>query len=215
MGNDTSPKSVLAPLVLRLALGAIFLYHGLDKVFFQKDTDYGASWANRAWEKRQKIPADVRGKVEAWSKEEAKAEGTLTKEEAQKQREAQAKAIEDGLSRVYASQSGELPDSLRYGYAQIAVAYGELVCGLALVLGVLTRVAALAMIVVQVGAILTVTGMDWRHFSVLEGGYEYNVALVAMCLALVFSGGGRLSLDYCLWSRGGGSEAGKPVGAAA
>ena len=53
------------------------------------------------------------------------------------------------------------------------------------------------MIVVQVGAISMVTYA--RGFSSVGGafasGYEYNVALVAMCLPLALTGAGTLSVD--------------------
>jgi putative oxidoreductase len=81
---------------------------------------------------------------------------------------------------------------------QLLVAWGELVGGVVLLLGFLTRWAALALILIQVGAICMVTGA--RGFAPTgETGYEYNVALVAMCLALVVLGGGTLALNRLFW----------------
>lgn len=86
---------------------------------------------------------------------------------------------------------------------------GELVFGICLLLGLLTRVAALGIIALQVGAILFVTGeyaltvttikknigIDYRHV-----GPEYNMVLVAMALSVIILGGGRFALDRWFWS---------------
>jgi uncharacterized membrane protein YphA (DoxX/SURF4 family) len=195
MNNEPAPKSVLSPLVLRLAVGAIFLYHGLDKVFMQKDTDSGNSWANRLWESKQKPPRAVTDKLDAWV-------NAAEKDNVKSEREQAAKAARDALGQAFAS-GGDItpPKPLDTNYAQLAVAYGELVCGGLLLLGLLTRLAGLIMAVVQTGAIYMFTGLNWRNFSVLEGGYEFNVVLVAACLALLFMGGGVLSLDHMLWGK--------------
>ena len=65
---------------------------------------------------------------------------------------------------------------------------------LSLILGAFTQPAALLMILVQFGAIATVTG--GRGFSPPGRiGFEYNLVLIAMCLALLIEGGGMLSID--------------------
>ncbi|MCS7046766.1 MAG: DoxX family protein, partial [Gemmataceae bacterium] len=96
---------------------------------------------------------------------------------------------------------------------QLAVTWGETVGGAALLFGFLTRPAALGVAIIQVGAIILVTGKrDFIDINTLPAhlqpmaltfhvGYEYNVALIAMCLALCFSGAGRLSLDFLLFER--------------
>jgi putative oxidoreductase len=84
---------------------------------------------------------------------------------------------------------------------QLLVAWGELLGGIALLLGILTRWAALGLIIIQIGAIYMVT---WAQgFSSLQGGgYGYNVALIAMLLALVLLGGGAYAVDRLLpWGR--------------
>src|SRR6476620_132760 len=55
---------------------------------------------------------------------------------------------------------------------QIAVAWGELLGGVAIALGLLTRIAALGSIAIMAGAIVTVTGP--AGFSLLNKGFEYN-----------------------------------------
>ena len=77
--------------------------------------------------------------------------------------------------------------------AQAAVAWGQLLGGVAMVLGFLTRLAALGLAVIMAGAIATV---HWPHgFNLQEGGYEYNVVLITICVVLMLTGGGRLAAD--------------------
>jgi len=80
-------------------------------------------------------------------------------------------------------------------------ACGEFFGGLFVFLGLLTRLAAIPIIVTMLVAITSVTGS--KGFS----GYEFNLALIAMSVALILSGAGLISLDALLfkrslWSRG-------------
>lgn len=68
--------------------------------------------------------------------------------------------------------------------------------GLALLLGLLTRPAALGIACVMAVAIAAVHGKN--GFSLQKGGFEYCFALLMMCAALLVSGGGMLSLDALL-----------------
>jgi putative oxidoreductase len=113
--------------LLRAALAAVFIYHGLDKV--QQEKNFGGNWAG------------------------------------------------DMLPMVL----------------QFLVAWGELLCGVAIALGLLTRVAALGIIVIMVGAIFTVTGQ--KGFSMVGGGFEYNYVLILVAGALALTGAGTFSLD--------------------
>lgn len=83
------------------------------------------------------------------------------------------------------------------------VCFFEFLGGIGLVLGLLTRPAALAVIVVMIGAIAKV---HWPHgffinWSLAPGkghGYEANLAFAAMALACLIAGGGAFSLDLLL-----------------
>jgi len=234
MLNDGFARNALAPFVLRIALAVIFIYHGLGKVVGE-GKQWGAEWAVKAWRERAKPPRDAsdhlaRRAAEAdeqlkAAEKEAEAAGEDKKADAEKKVQAAKERLDKALSAKaelessYVPQrpSEELPpEAIGYHWAQLAVAWGELLGGFALLFGLLTRVAAVGLLVIQVGAILTVTAA--RGFSfVAGGGYEYNVALIAMCLALVFAGGGPLAVDNVIFTRGRdaqqASALGQPAGA--
>jgi putative oxidoreductase len=132
---------VFVPILLRFALAAVFIYHGLEKV--TPANDYGISWMKPP--DSSKLPAD-------------------------------------------APPPKILPAAL-----QLAVAWGELLGGAACALGLFTRLAALGLGAIMVGAIVTVTGRG--GFSMLEHGYEYNLVIIMVCLSLILLGPGTLSLD--------------------
>jgi putative oxidoreductase len=123
-------KNTLAPLVIRIGLAAIFIFHGYHKVFDENHA-LGARW----------MPAEA-----------------------------------------------NMPE-----YQQLAVAWGELVGGFAMALGLLTRLAAIGLGVIMAGAIATVTGKN--GFDALNHGYEYNFAIIVMCTAALLLGGGAISVD--------------------
>jgi putative oxidoreductase len=91
---------------------------------------------------------------------------------------------------------------------QYAVAWGELLVGLALLLGLLTRLAALGGIVIQAGAIYFVTHEDFTRETFRRSGldlraigFEYNFLIIVACLAVILLGAGFASADHCLMGR--------------
>jgi uncharacterized membrane protein YphA (DoxX/SURF4 family) len=74
---------------------------------------------------------------------------------------------------------------------QLVVSWGEVVCSIAMALGVWARWIAAGLIVLRVGAIGIFSFQD--RFSFPEGGgYEYNFAILVMCVAVMLLGGGAL-----------------------
>lgn len=86
----------------------------------------------------------------------------------------------------------------------------ELVGGLLLLVGLLTRVAALLLAIDMLGAILLVS-MDLGVRTTGEGpGADLNIGLLGCALALVLTGPGRLSLDAALGLDGPGAAHRQP-----
>ena len=132
---DKMARNVLAPLVLRLGLAVIFIYHGMTMI--GSDKGWGTNW-------------DTSGKLSAW--------------------------------------------------VQAPVAWGQFLGGVAVGVGFLSRIAALGLIVIMAGAIAMVHakhGFDLRSPS--GPGYEYNFAIIVMCIGVILLGTGPLGLDY--WIR--------------
>ncbi len=72
-------------------------------------------------------------------------------------------------------------------------AISELVGGILVLLGLLTRVGAFFLAITMLVAMF---GVHWsRGFFLGNQGIEYTVALLGMSLALLIAGGGRLSVD--------------------
>jgi putative oxidoreductase len=78
------------------------------------------------------------------------------------------------------------------------VAFGELLGGLALIAGVLTRLASLGLAIIMIGAV-TLAHLPAGFFA--PEGYEFTLTLAAASLALMFAGAGQLSVDAALAKR--------------
>jgi putative oxidoreductase len=75
---------------------------------------------------------------------------------------------------------------------QALVAWGQLLGGIAMLLGFLTRPAAVGLAIIMVGAIATV---HWPHGFSAPQGWEYNFLIIIVCAALVLLGGGTVAVD--------------------
>lgn len=85
-------------------------------------------------------------------------------------------------------------------YWAILAMIAEFFGGLGIILGCLTRVAAFGICCVMVVAIAKVHlphgfFLNWYCLEGLGHGFEYNIALLAMAFALLFSGPGNVSID--------------------
>jgi putative oxidoreductase len=121
---DAFSRYTLVPLLLRLGLGVVFIYHGIDLVSKEGGT---------GWNDKLSVPV------------------------------------------------------------QALVAWAQLVGGIALAVGFLTRLAALGIAIIMIGAIATV---HWEHgFSIQNHGYEYNSVLIVVCVAVILLGPGNLAVD--------------------
>jgi len=80
------------------------------------------------------------------------------------------------------------------------VTFVELFAGIALIIGLLTRLAAFGLAIDMLGA------MAFVHFKngfFLPTGYEYALTLLVICLAIMTAGPGRYSLDANIAARRG------------
>ena len=78
----------------------------------------------------------------------------------------------------------------------LAAGSAEFFGGLLIILGLLTRPAALALVFTMLVAIVTVHLENGLFMS--NNGYEFGLTLAAISLSLVFSGAGKASLDNLL-----------------
>ncbi len=69
-----------------------------------------------------------------------------------------------------------------------AVAFGELLGGVAMLVGFFHRAAAIIILVIMAGGIFYVTGRN--GYFVTNHGFEYNVALMAMAFCILIGGPG-------------------------
>lgn len=81
-----------------------------------------------------------------------------------------------------------------------AAAFSEFLGGILVLLGLFTRLGAFLLICTMLTAIF---GVHWPHFFAGKGGYEYPMAVSAICLSLLIVGGGQASVDLALTSSGG------------
>ena len=98
---------------------------------------------------------------------------------------------------AYMKSSG-LPEAIAY-----MVCFFEFLGGLGLIVGLLTRLDALAITIVMIGAIATVHWkngffINWELAPGKGHGFEANLAFLTMALALILDGGGWLSLDQLI-----------------
>jgi putative oxidoreductase len=106
-----------------------------------------------------------------------------------------------GVSGSFAGMGIPLP-----GITGPAVAFLEFFGGIALILGLLTRLAALGLAINMLGAIVMV------HLAAgffLPQGYEFALSLFGGSVALALAGAGEYSVDSVIARRRGGVTAGR------
>ena len=97
----------------------------------------------------------------------------------------------------------------------VAVIVVELVSSIALILGFLTRLGAIGITAVMVGAIALVhapNGFFMNWYGLQRGeGFEYHLLAIALAIVLLVMGGGRASIDRLLVRRRPAEGGGYPT----
>lgn len=75
----------------------------------------------------------------------------------------------------------------------IPIAFAELIPGILLIIGVLSRISASLLSIIMLGAIFVVKGAESLTG---DGGYRIDLILLAACLVIIASGPGRVSLSH-------------------
>jgi putative oxidoreductase len=78
------------------------------------------------------------------------------------------------------------------GWLAYLSAIAEFFGGILVIAGLVTRIAAFAILIDLAVAIAKV---HWKHGLTGQGGYEFPLALAAIALALVFFGAGPIAMD--------------------
>jgi putative oxidoreductase len=83
------------------------------------------------------------------------------------------------------------------------VCFVEFLSGIGLIVGLLARLCAIGVAAIMIGAIVTVHGKHGFFLNVelkpgVGHGIEYNLALLAMALAILIDGAGAFSIDRLL-----------------
>ncbi len=95
--------------------------------------------------------------------------------------------------------SGNAPLGLHPSWLWLtAAAFCELAGGILVLLGLMTRVGAFAIMCVMTVAIL---GVHWGSFFVQNHGMEFALSMFGMALTLLIIGGGRASADQLIGRR--------------
>lgn len=76
---------------------------------------------------------------------------------------------------------------------QIPIALAETIGGIALIVGILTRITGAIFSIILVDAIFHIR---WNNgFFIAKGGWDYDLALIAMTLFIIVAGSGRISVS--------------------
>ncbi|MDX1386165.1 MAG: DoxX family protein [bacterium] len=86
------------------------------------------------------------------------------------------------------------------------LSFGELLAGLGLFFGFLSRLSAFGIMIIMIGAIIMVHlpggfFINWAMAPNASHGFEYNLALIAMCWGIILGGPGSLALDNLFFGK--------------
>lgn len=77
---------------------------------------------------------------------------------------------------------------------QLPIALAEFIGGILLISGVLTRITGVVFSIILLGAIFHIRGID--EFFISNGGYEWDMIMLAVALTIIAAGPGRISIAH-------------------
>jgi putative oxidoreductase len=117
--------------------------------------------------------------------------------------------IAHGFPKVFGGMQGPIHFISSLGlpwWSAYLSAYAEFFGGVLVIVGLFTRVAALALLIDMIVAILLV---HLPHGLTGEGGYQFPLSLAALSFALIFLGPGPIALDRFVRFGGGRAKSAK------
>lgn len=78
------------------------------------------------------------------------------------------------------------------GWLAYFSAFAEFFGGILVIAGLITRIAALAILI---DLLVAIAKVHWKHGLSGPGGYEFPLSLAAIAFALIFFGAGPIALD--------------------
>ncbi len=115
-----------------------------------------------------------------------------------------------GYHKVFGGMSHFVPTVAHLGlpgWMAYLSAGAEFFGGILLLVGLVTRLAALAM---SINMAVAIWKVHWHNGLLGQGGYEFPLSLAAIAFALILFGGGPIALDAIRRGGGGVSKARKP-----
>lgn len=113
----------------------------------------------------------------------------------------------EGTAGMFATMG--LPSFLSPTAWAILAGYGEFLGGITIFLGLFARLGTIPVVITMLVAIATFHGP--KGFSLGDGGYEYNLNLIAMATVILLAGPGLISLDALLFRRGLWAKGAQPL----
>src|SRR6478672_4653928 len=107
-----------------------------------------------------------------------------------------ATIVPHGYTKLFQGGVGSAAGMIAKLGLEPAVGWADFVGGILLAIGLLTRLAAAALVIefaVIVFAVKSAAG-----FFAFKGGFELELLLGLLCLAILFKGGGKLSVDRAI-----------------
>ena len=79
---------------------------------------------------------------------------------------------------------------------QIPIALAEFIGGIFLIVGIFTRITGIVFSIILLGAIFHIRGI--QEFFVSQGGYEWDLIMLAVALTIIAAGPGRISISHLI-----------------